>query len=50
MRPFAILASSDTMAAQALRVLGAAWRPLVDGEEVSGEPMESDLIYLGASA
>lgn len=44
----AILASSDTMAAQALRVLGAAWRPLADGEEVSGESVESDLIYLGA--
>jgi Ca2+-transporting ATPase len=43
-----ILASSDAMAAQALRVLGAAWRPLSDGEEVLGESAENDLIYLGA--
>jgi len=43
----AILESVDTMAGKALRVLGAAYRPLLEGENASGEGLERNLVYLG---
>lgn len=43
----AILSAADGMAGRALRVLGAAWRPLAEGEEESGEGLERNLVYLG---
>ncbi|MCE5256907.1 MAG: cation-translocating P-type ATPase, partial [Spirochaetaceae bacterium] len=43
-----ILDSCDAMASNALRVLGAAWRPLASGEPNSGEAIEDRLCYLGA--
>ncbi|HNX73410.1 MAG TPA: cation-translocating P-type ATPase [Spirochaetales bacterium] len=43
-----ILASCDAMAVKALRVLGAAYRPLAPDEPAQGEALESNLCYLGA--
>ncbi len=43
----AILDSVEAMAGRALRVLGAAWRPLAAGEDPSGEGLEEGLVYVG---
>ena len=43
-----ILGSCDAMAAKALRVLGAAWRPVIDDEPLDGGMVENHLCYLGA--
>ena len=43
-----ILASCDAMAVRALRVLGAAYRPLAPDEPSQGEALETHLCYLGA--
>jgi P-type Ca2+ transporter type 2C len=42
-----ILSEADGMAAKALRVLGAAYRPLAAGEKAEGPGMESGLVFLG---
>ncbi|HOX30765.1 MAG TPA: cation-translocating P-type ATPase [Spirochaetales bacterium] len=44
----AILSSVEDMARRALRVLGAAYRPLGPGEAGSGEGLERGLCYIGA--
>ncbi len=42
-----ILAEADAMAGRALRVLGAAYRPLGPTEKAEGAGLEKDLVFLG---
>ncbi len=42
-----ILAEAEAMAGRALRVLGAAYRPLATDERAEGEALERDLVFLG---
>jgi Ca2+-transporting ATPase len=42
-----ILSEAEAMAGRALRVLGAAYRPLGVGEKAEGHALERDLIFLG---
>jgi len=46
-RKAAILAEADAMAVKALRVLGAAYRRLAEGEKAEGEGLEKGLVFLG---
>ncbi len=46
-RKAAILEDADAMAAKALRVLGAAYRPLSEDEKAEGEGLEKGLVFLG---
>ena len=43
----AILERAETLASQALRVLGAAYRPLAPGEDPAAEDLERGLTFLG---
>ena len=44
-----VLARTDTMAAQALRVLGSAFRDLETSAELTAEAVERDLVFVGLS-
>jgi Ca2+-transporting ATPase len=44
-----VLARTDTMAAQALRVLGSAFRDLETTEEITAEEVERELVFVGLS-